>query len=92
MPNAPVAWSTSPQVHPPSTRTVWAAGFTVVLRQPPRSITNASFQTPKPPPWCAPPRMASVMPCSRAKLTQAITSATSAHRTTAAGRRSTAPL
>ena len=50
MPKAPVAWSTSPQVQPPSTRTVWAAGFTVVLRKPPRSITSASSQTPKPPP------------------------------------------
>ena len=28
MPNAPVAWSTSPQTQPPSTRTVPAAGST----------------------------------------------------------------
>ena len=32
MPKPTVAWSTSPQVAPPSTRTVRAAGSTVVLR------------------------------------------------------------
>src|SRR5512133_2933735 len=30
IPNAPVAWSMSPEVQPASTRTVWPAGFTVV--------------------------------------------------------------
>ena len=32
MPNQTVAWSTSPQVHPASARTVWFSGLTVVLR------------------------------------------------------------
>ena len=41
MPNATVAWSTSPQVHPASARTVWFCGSTVVLRSSDRSMTRA---------------------------------------------------
>ena len=45
-----------------------------------RSMTSPSSQVPSPPPLCPPPRTARVSPCSRAKLTAAITSATSAQR------------
>ena len=45
MPNATVAWSTSPQVHPASTRTVWLSGLTVVLRSSDRSMTRAPSHT-----------------------------------------------
>ena len=59
-------------------------GSTVVDRSPAKSITRASSQTPNPAPWWPPPRTASGIWWSRAKFTQAITSATSATRTTAA--------
>src|SRR5690348_16097538 len=48
MPNAAVAWSTSPQVAPASTRTVWSCGLTVVLRSSDRSMTRAPSHTPRP--------------------------------------------
>src|SRR5215216_1097885 len=57
-PKAWVAWSTSAQVAPPSTRTVRASGSTRTLRIPERSITSPSSATPKPPPLCPPPRTA----------------------------------
>jgi hypothetical protein len=47
MPNATVAWSTSPQVHPASARTVWFSGLTVVLRSSDRSMTRAPSHTPE---------------------------------------------
>ena len=55
MPNATVAWSTSPQVHPASTRTVWFCGLTVVLRSRDKSMTSASSHTPKPAALWPPP-------------------------------------
>src|SRR6185312_13763442 len=58
MPNATVAWSTSPQVQPGSTRTVWSSGLTVVLRSSDRSMTRASSATASPAALCPPPRMA----------------------------------
>ena len=48
MPNPTVAWSTSAQVHPASTRTVWFPGSTVVLRSWERSMTRAPSHTPNP--------------------------------------------
>ena len=85
MPNATVAWSTSPQVHPASARTVWFSGLTVVLRSSDRSMTRASSDTPRPPALWPPPRTAISTPCSRANRTQAMTSAVSRQRTMAAG-------
>ena len=58
MPNATVAWSTSPQVHPASARTVWFSGLTVVLRSSDRSMTRASSPTPRPAALWPPPRTA----------------------------------
>ena len=86
MPNATVAWSTSPQVHPASTRTVWSSGSTVVLRSDERSMTSASSQTPRPAALWPPPRTAISRSCSRPKRTQAMTSAVSRQRAMAAGR------
>ena len=85
MPNATVAWSTSPQVQPASARTVWSCGLTVVLRSSDRSMTSASSATPSPAALWPPPRTAISAPCSRANRTQAITSAASRHRAIAAG-------
>ena len=53
-----------------------------------RSITSPPSQTPSPGPLWPPPRTASSRLFSRAKLTAAITSATSAHLAISAGRRS----
>ena len=86
MPNATVAWSTSPQVHPASARTVWVPGLTVVLRSSDMSMTSAPSHTPRPAALWPPPRTAIWTPCARANRTQVITSAVSRHRTTAAGR------
>ena len=61
-PNAWVAWSTSPQVQPPSTRTVRAAGSTRMPFIRDRSMTRPSSQVPRPAPLCPPPRTASVRP------------------------------
>ena len=47
MPNATVAWSTSPQVQPASARTVCSPGSTVVLRSSERSMTSASSADPE---------------------------------------------
>ena len=55
MPNATVAWSTSPQVQPASARTVWSSGLTVVLRSSDRSMTRASSHTPRPAALWPPP-------------------------------------
>ena len=86
MPNATVAWSTSPQVHPASARTVCSRGLTVVLRISDRSTTRASSHTPRPPALWPPLRTAISAPCSRANRTQLITSAASRQRAMAAGR------
>src|SRR6516165_9067978 len=86
MPKDTVAWSTSPQVAPASTRTVWSCGLTVVLRISDRSMTRAPSQTPKPAALWPPPRTAISVPCSRADRTQVMTSAVSRQRTMAAGR------
>ena len=67
-PKACVAWSTSPQVQPPSTRTVRADGSTRIPFIPERSITRPSSQVPSPGPLCPPPRTANVSSCSRAKV------------------------
>ena len=53
-----------------------------------KSITRASSHTPRPPALWPPPRTDTVRPCSRAKLMHVMTSAASAHRAIAAGRRS----
>ena len=85
MPNATVAWSTSPQVQPASARTVWFSGLTVVLRSSDRSMTRASSHTPRPAALWPPPRTAISTPCSRANRTQVMTSAASRQRAMAAG-------
>src|SRR5438874_7831876 len=59
-PKACVAWSTSPQVQPPSTRAVRATGSTRIPFMPDRSITRPSSQAPRPGPLCPPPRTANV--------------------------------
>ena len=51
-------------------------------------MTSASSHTPRPPALCPPPRTETVSPFSRANRTAVMTSATSAHRAIAAGRRS----
>ena len=87
MPNACVAWSTSPITQPPrdlvrsprsgSTRTPLIAD---------RSITSPSSTLPRPGPLCPPHRIAVSRPFSRPKFTAAITSATSTQRTISSGR------
>src|SRR5215472_17543016 len=57
-----------------------------------RSITRPSSQVPRLGPLCPPPRTANGSWCSRAKLTAAITSATSTQRTISAGCLSIMPL
>ena len=85
MPNATVAWSTSPQVHPASARTVWFRRLTVVLRSSDRSMTRASSHTARPAALWPPLRTAISTPWSRPKRTQVTTSATSRQRAMAAG-------
>ena len=91
-PNACPAWSTSPQVQPPSTRMVRAAGSTRRPLMFDRSMTRPSSQTPRPPALWPPPRIETSRSWPRAKSTLSITSATSAHRTIARGRLSIIPL
>ena len=86
IPKPTVAWSTSPQVHPPSTRTVPLVGSTVALRMSERSITSASSHTPRPAALCDPPRTARARSWARPNRTQATTSAASRHWAMAAGR------
>ena len=78
-PNACVAWSTSPDVQPASTRTVLLAGSTRTLRINERSMTSPLSQLPRPGPLWPPPRRATSSPFSRPKFTAVITSATSTH-------------
>ncbi len=85
-PKAWVAWSTSPQVAPPSTRTVRYSGSTRMPFIRERSMTRPSSHTLRPAPLCPPPRMATSRSFSRPKLTAEITSATSAQRAIRAGR------
>jgi hypothetical protein len=59
IPNACVAWSTSPQTQPPATRTVRAFGSTRIPFSIDRSITRPSSQTPSPAPLWPPPRNSS---------------------------------
>src|SRR5215469_11412640 len=92
MPNATVAWSTSAQVQPASTRTVWFSGLTVVLRRSDRSMTRASSHTARPATLWPPPRTAISIPCSWANRTQVMTSAVSRQRAMAAGYLSIMPL
>ena len=87
-PKAWVAWSTSPQVHPPSARTVRFFGSTRTPFMRDRSMTSPSSHTPKPGALWLPPRTASVSSFSRAKFTALMTSLTLAHRTMKRGRRS----
>src|SRR5215469_9232623 len=62
-PNACVAWSTSPQVHPPPTRTVFVVGSTCTYLMRERSMTRPSSHTPKPPALWPPPRIDTFTPC-----------------------------
>ena len=55
-------------------------------------MTSAPSATPSPAALWPPPRTATSRPCSRAKPTQAITSAVSRHRAIAAGCLSTMAL
>lgn len=87
-PNAWVAWSRSPSVVPPPTVAFRAPGSTCVQRMGERSTVTPSSTRHRPAPLWPPPRTASVRPASRTKPIAAITSAASAHHTTAAGRRS----
>src|SRR5262249_27408523 len=86
IPKACVAWSTSAQTQPPSTRTVHAEGSTRIPFIRDRSITRPSSQIPSPPPLCPPPRIAVSRPLSRPKFTAAMTSATSTQRAIKRGR------
>jgi hypothetical protein len=87
-PNGYVAWKTSPQVAPPSARTVRARGATrtPLIRE--RSTTTPPSFVPKPGTLCEPPRTERSSPLSRAKPTAAITSAALVGRATTRGRRS----
>ena len=91
-PKAWVAWLKSAQVAPASDRAVLAAGSTRTPGVLAKSMTKASSQVPKPGALWPPPRTASSIELSRAKLTQAMTSATWDTRTTAAGLLSIMPL
>ncbi len=91
-PNAWVAWSRSPQVHPPSARAVRFSGSTRIPFIPDRSTTTPPSQTALPVTLWLPPRIATGSPCSRAKPTAAITSATPAQRAISAGLRSIIPF
>ena len=91
-PKACVAWSTSPDVQPGSTRTVRFAGSTRTPFIIDRSMTRPSSTLPRPGPLWPPPRMAMSRPLSRPKFTAAITSATSAHCAISSGRLSIMPL
>ena len=85
MPNATVAWSTSPQVHPASARTVRRSGLTVVPRSIDRSMTRTPSPTPRPAALWPPPRTEIGMAPARANRTQAMTSAVSRTRAMACG-------
>ena len=61
-PKACVAWSTSPDVQPGSTRTVRFAGSTRTPFIIDRSMTSPSSQLPSPGPLWPPPRMAMSRP------------------------------
>ena len=84
-PNACVSWSRSPRCAPPSARAVRVSGSTRTLRIRERSITRPPSTTALPAALCPPPRTATCSPFSRAKFTQAITSATPAQRAISAG-------
>ena len=87
-PCSPVARSTSPQVQPPPTRTVRAAGSTRMSLNAERSTTRPSSTVPSPAPLWPPPRIASRRSCSRAKRIAPATPAASSGRAISAGRRS----
>ncbi len=87
-----VAWSTSAELQPGSTRTVFLPGSTRTLFINDRSMTRPSLQLPSPGPLWPPPRMASSRPCSRAKFTAVMTSAVSTARAIRLGRLSIMPL
>src|ERR671918_542427 len=73
-PKAWVAWSTSPQVQPPSTWTVRPAGSTRTPRRADRSITSPPSHTPRPAALCPPPRTDTRISCSRATRAAVVTS------------------
>jgi hypothetical protein len=79
-------------VTPPPARTVCAPGSTRTSLISERSITSPPSQTALPATLWPPPRTASSRPCSRAKLTELMTSATPTHRLMRAGRLSTMPF
>ena len=82
------AWSKSPQSHPPCTRAIRRSGSMRIPFIELRSSTIPSSTVPNPGTLCAPSRMASGNPLSRAASTAIRTSVTSTARRIARGRRS----
>jgi hypothetical protein len=77
---------------PGSARARRPTGSTLISFSPERSMTSPSSQAALPATLWPPPRTASGRPCSRAKATAAITSATSPQRVISAGRLSIIPF